>query len=236
VILTGKDVVELTGLTGFRDVNHELRKHFLIDLASRHFPPGARIADIGCAAGDLTMELQALGFRMTGVEFEPERLERARGMASRLNLNPQFISQDLTSWAAEGEFEGLIMGEVLEHFTEPRMILERHLSLIRPGGKVLVTVPNMASLRARLKLVFFGEFADHNPEHRYYFTRRRFVEHFQGLPLKIVYLSSFLVEVTFSRSRTLARVERNLLGPLRGVMPWCGTHLVAVLEKISPNA
>jgi SAM-dependent methyltransferase len=236
VILTGKDLVELTGLTGFRDVNHELRKQFLIDLASRYFSPGARIADIGCAAGDLTMELQALGFRMTGVEFEPERLERARGMASRLNLEPQFISEDLTSWAGEGEFEGLIMGEVLEHFTEPRVILERHLSLLRPGGKVLVTVPNMASLRARLKLLFVGEFADHNPEHRYYFTRRRFIEHFQGLPLRIVHLSSFLLEVTFSRSRTLARVERNLLSPLKRPMPWCGTHLVAVLEKISPNA
>ena len=236
MILTGKDVVELTGLTGFRDVNHELRKQFLIDLASRHFPPGASIADIGCAAGDLTMELQALGFQMTGVEFEPERLERARGMASRLNLNPRFISQDLTSWAAEGEFEGLIMGEVLEHFTEPRVILERHLLLLRPGGKVLVTVPNMASLRARLKLLFFGEFADHNPEHYYYFTRRRFIEHFRGLPLRIVYLSSFLVEVTFSGNRMLARVERNMLGPLKRLMPWCGTHLVAVLEKTSPNA
>jgi SAM-dependent methyltransferase len=236
VILTGKDVVELTGLTGFRDVNHELRKQLLIDLAARHFPAGARIADIGCAAGDLTIELQALGFRMTGVEFEPERLQRARSIASQFNLEPQFISQDLTSWASEGDFDGLIMGEILEHFSEPRIILEHHLSLLRPGGKVLVTVPNMASLRARLKLLFFGQFADHNPEHRYYFTRRRFVEHFQGLPIKVVYLSSFLVELTFSPHREVARIERTLLAPLKRLAPWCGTHLVGVLEKISSNA
>jgi ubiquinone/menaquinone biosynthesis C-methylase UbiE len=236
VILTGKDVLQLTGLTGFRNVNHELRKQLLIDLARRHFPPGAALADIGCAAGDLTMELQALGFRMTGVEFEPERLNRAREMAFRLGLEPRFISEDLTSWPLQSEFEGLIMGEVLEHFVEPRAILERHLAVLKAGGRILITVPNMASLRARLKLLFFGEFADHNPEHLFYFTRRRFIEHFRRSPVEIVEITSFLVEVTFSRNRTLARIERGLLAPLKWLVPWCGTHLVVVMRKISPNA
>jgi ubiquinone/menaquinone biosynthesis C-methylase UbiE len=236
VILTRKDVLHLTGLTGFRNVNHELRKQLLIDLARRHFPAGAALADIGCAAGDLTMELQALGFRMTGVEFEPERLKRAREMASRLGLETQFISEDLTSFPLQGEFDGLIMGEVLEHFVEPRVILERHLSVLKTGGRILITVPNMASLRARLKLLVFGEFADHNPEHLFYFTRRRFIEHFRRTPVEIVEMNSFLVEVTFNRNRILAQLERALISPLKWFMPWCGTHLVVVLRKTSPNA
>jgi hypothetical protein len=94
----------------------------------------------------------------------------------------------------------------------------------------------MASLRARLKLLFFGEFADHNPEHLFYFTSRRFSEQFRQSPVEILEMTSFLVEVTFSRNRTLAQIERGFLAPLKWLMPWCGTHLVVVLRKISPNA
>jgi len=225
----------LTGLEGFRCVNHRLRKSMVLGLARRHFGAGARIADIGCAAGDISMELQDLGYRLTGVEFEPERLERARSMAARYGLNVQFVSKDLTAWTDEAEFDGLIMGEILEHFVEPTLILDKHLALLKPGGKIIVTVPNVASLRARLKLVFFGEFADHNPEHKYYFTRRRFAEHFGGLPIETIELFTFLFEITHSTSALLAAVERMLLSPVKWITPWGGTHLVAVLRK-RPNA
>jgi len=233
VILTDKDVLMLTGLEGFRGVNHRMRKSMLIDLVRRHFPVGAKIADIGCAAGDLTMELQGLGYQLTGVEFEPERLDRARTLAARYGLDVRFVARDLTEWAEEGEFDGFIMGEILEHFIEPRILLEKHLKRLKPGGKVIVTVPNMASLRARLKLAFFGEFADHNREHRYYFTRRRFVEHFDGLPIAVVEMFTFLFEVTHSASVTLAAGERAMLSPMKWLMPWSGTHLVVVLQRRS---
>ena len=231
MVLTDKEVYELTGLEGFRQVNHRLRKQTLLALAQQHFKHGAPVVDIGCAAGDLTIELQALGFQMTGVEFEPLRLERARAATARLGLPVRFISEDLTKWRNDGVFEGMIMAEILEHFSEPRKTLEAFLPRLAAGGKILVTVPNMASLRARLKLLFFGEFADHNPEHLFYFTRRRFIEHFRGLPVDVLGISSSLMEITFSRSVALAQIERAALAPLRLAMPYAGSHLVAVLMK-----
>lgn len=231
VLLSDKEVWELNGLEGFRRVNHRLRKEKLIDLARRHFPPGGRIADVGCGAGDIAMELQALGFKMTGVEFEPVRLKAASDAAKRHKLDVRFVSRDLTKWEEAGQFEGLIMGEILEHFSQPREILESHLERVVPGGKILVTVPNMASLRARLKLTLFGEFADHNPEHLYYFTRRRFIEHFRDSPVEILELFTFLPEITLSSSRLLARTERLLLQPVNWLVPSCGSQLVAVLRK-----
>ena len=70
MILDRNEVFYLTQLQGYRIVNHQLRKRLLIDLMLRHFPAGAMLADIGCAAGDLSMELQALGYRVTGIDFE----------------------------------------------------------------------------------------------------------------------------------------------------------------------
>jgi 2-polyprenyl-3-methyl-5-hydroxy-6-metoxy-1,4-benzoquinol methylase len=129
-------------------------------------------------------------------------------------------------------FDGLIMGEVLEHFPEPKAILDEYLAYLKPGGKIVITVPNMVSLRARLKLLVLGEFADHNPEHKYYFTRRRFQEHFQGSGIQMLEMFTFLVELTLSRNEFLARLERSVLSPLRRHSPWCGSHLVAVIRKL----
>ncbi|HEY3130386.1 MAG TPA: class I SAM-dependent methyltransferase [Acidobacteriota bacterium] len=234
MILDRNELFYLTQLGGYRIVNHQLRKRLLIDLTLRHFPAGAMLADIGCAAGDLSMELQALGYRMTGIDFEPERMARAGEVAAKHELNVRFLNQDLRNVSRAEEFDGMIMGEVLEHFSQPRAILEQHLPLLKVGGKIIVTVPNMVNLRARFKVFFFGQFADHNPQHLYYFTHRRFIEHFQGVPIEILEIFSFLVEVTLPRHETLARVERLVLSPLRLVAPWCGSHLVAVLKKIPP--
>jgi 2-polyprenyl-3-methyl-5-hydroxy-6-metoxy-1,4-benzoquinol methylase len=232
MLLTKNEVVELTGLRGHRIVNHSLRKSFLIDLVCRHFPHGAALADIGCAAGDLTIELHARGFQMTGIDYEPQRLAKARALADKRGLKVRFITEDLRNVVHREIFDGLIMGEVLEHFIEPKAILDEHLVFLKPGGKIVITVPNMASLRARLKLLIFGEFADHNPEHKYYFTRRRFQEHFQGSQIEILEISTFLVEVTLSRVESLARLERSVLSPLRRLSPWCGSHLVAVVRRL----
>lgn len=231
MILSDVEIAYLTGLSGYRIVNHQLRKRLIIDLVRRHFRQGDVLGDIGCAAGDTTMELQALGYQMSAVDFEPQRMARAREVACKHGLKVRFLNEDLRRVEHSECFDGMIMGEVLEHFTEPRAILEQHLTLIKPGGKVVLTVPNMASLRARLKLFCFGEFADHNPEHRYYFTRRRLIEHLQGVPIEFLEIFSFLVEFTLFNSESWARFERFALSPVKWVVPWCGTHLVAILRK-----
>ncbi len=231
MILDRSEVLYLTGLQGYRIVNHQLRKGLLIDRVRRHFSPGARLADIGCAAGDLTMELQALGYSMTGIDFESERIARAREVAAKKGLDVLFVTRELQETSQEEWFDGMIMGEVLEHFSHPRAILDQHLALVRPGGKIVITVPNMANLRARLKLLFFGQFPDHNPQHLYYFTRRRFLEEFRELPIQIVEILTFLVELTLPANELAARLERLVLSPLKWVSPWCGSHLVAVVKK-----
>jgi SAM-dependent methyltransferase len=231
MLLNTSEVIELTELTGYRLVNHQIRKRLMLQMAKRHFAAASRLADIGCAAGDLTMELQALGFEMIGIDYEPRRIARARALADRRRLPVKFLTEDLRAADYAGSFDGMIMGEILEHFIQPRSVLEQHLAFLKSGGKILITVPNMASLRARLKLLFFGEFADHNPEHLYYFTQRRFREHFQPLSIDIVEMFTFLVELTLIRSAAWAKLERTFLSPLIWIARSCGSNIVAVIRK-----
>ncbi len=51
------------------------------------------------------------------------------------------------------EFDALILSEVLEHLREPGLLVERLAPLIRPGGVVLASSPNVSSWRVILTLL-----------------------------------------------------------------------------------
>jgi SAM-dependent methyltransferase len=58
------------------------------------------------------------------------------------------------SWP-EGSFDVIIMSMVLEHLSDPLSILRRVNRLLKPGGRLLLSVPNINGIEARL----FGSYA-----------------------------------------------------------------------------
>jgi ubiquinone/menaquinone biosynthesis C-methylase UbiE len=162
------------GLPTGRFVNHRLRmKEILKEV--RQFPDGTKVLDVGCAGGDLAIEIAAAGHQVTAIDINPANVERARVLAFELGIEVSFEVGDATVLEGRGEtYDLIVFGEILEHFHEPWKVLREVAPLCREGARLIATTPNMASLRARLKLLFLGMFADHNPEHLSYFTRRRF--------------------------------------------------------------
>ncbi len=189
-------------LPEWRLLNHQLRKAEIIREVLR-FPPELLVLDVGCAGGDIALEIAAHGYRVKGIDFDPRRLETARRLAAAEGMDVPFELSDAARLAQLGErYDLIILGEILEHFYEPWKILEEVAAVCRPGAHFIATTPNMASLRSRLKLLLLGMFPDHNPEHRYYYTRRRFREMLARSPFEMV------------RARTIVPTLVNDLGPL----------------------
>lgn len=61
-----------------------------------------------------------------------------------------FNTPDLTVPFSDGYFDLVICTEVLEHLLWPQLVLTEALRVLRPGGKILVSVPNVNSLSYRL--------------------------------------------------------------------------------------
>jgi ubiquinone/menaquinone biosynthesis C-methylase UbiE len=59
-------------------------------------PPPGRALDVGCGTGDSSIYLAQHGWRVTGVDFTPKALEKARVKASAANANVNFLHADVT--------------------------------------------------------------------------------------------------------------------------------------------
>lgn len=99
-----------------------------------------RILDIGCGSGGLAVRLAAAGFDVTGADPRAEAIATARRLAPEA-----FFIQAAAETLPEGigPFDAACMVNALHHVAPAEMqnALSRVLSLLRPGGELLVIEP-----------------------------------------------------------------------------------------------
>ncbi len=124
----------------------------------------ARILDAGCGRGGLVYWLNQRGYhRAEGIDVSAEQVETARSVGI---ANVQ--QADLRSYLAPRTqcYDALILRDVIEHFTREEIIevLELSRGALRPGGVVIVQVPNAES-------PFFGRIRYGDFTHELAFTQ-----------------------------------------------------------------
>jgi len=126
---------------------------------------GGRILDVGCGAGLFLRALDADAWERFGVETGAEACRLAAGA---LGAGKVLSSGLAEARLATGSFDVITMWSALEHMNHPRSILVESRRLIKPGGTIVLQVPNSTSYQAR---VFRGNwFALDVPRHRYHFN------------------------------------------------------------------
>ena len=115
-----------------------------ISFLTRLLAPGARVLDLGCGRGVILGPLADRGFEVHGVEISAEA---ARGADPRAEIR---IASPLRDAGYEAEFfDEVVIWHVLEHVDDPRGTLEEVARILRPGGRLIVAVPNFSSAQAR---------------------------------------------------------------------------------------
>ena len=113
-----------------------------------HLPDGVRdVLEIGCGRGATGELLQrALGCRVTGVELNPEVARAARDRLHRVvvgDVEDPEVAAELRAAAPAGGFDVLLATELFEHLVEPERFLAAARDLVRPGGRIVLSVPNV---------------------------------------------------------------------------------------------
>lgn len=110
--------------------------------------PASRILDFGCSQGALAVTLRKKGFTNV-LGFDRSAAAVAAGRA-RWGLElVAGVFEDFVAAHARS-FDFVHAANVLEHVVDPRAILVQFRELLRPSGKIVISVPNSRSLQVKL--------------------------------------------------------------------------------------
>jgi SAM-dependent methyltransferase len=126
--------------------------------------PGA-ILDLGCWVGFLLAEARDRGWRTLGVEPSEFASSYAREYLGLAVITGEMFTAPVPS---VGEWDAVVLGDVIEHLPRPADALDRIASLLRPGGVVYMALPDAGSRVAQLMGARWWSVL---PTHVQYFTR-----------------------------------------------------------------
>ncbi len=128
--------------------SYALRKQhrFVLDLVQR--TKGAnRILDVGCGAGVTALELAQMGYEVDGLDIAPKMIQRAQNEAQHRNLECEFkvgIVEHLPY--LDQYYDVVIALGLLGNILDDRSALEEITRVLKPKGRLILTIPNLLAL------------------------------------------------------------------------------------------
>jgi 2-polyprenyl-3-methyl-5-hydroxy-6-metoxy-1,4-benzoquinol methylase len=117
---------------------------------------GRIIGSVGCGYAATEGELVRQGRIVHGVDINARSIEVA---STRLTTARVVEPTDLSPFEPD-QLDGLILADVLEHMPEAWSMLARYAGFVRPGGWVIVSVPNMRSIKVLLEFALLGDWPE----------------------------------------------------------------------------
>jgi SAM-dependent methyltransferase len=130
------------GLTGI------LRGRQCVELMRARVPvAGAEVLDFGSGDGGFSAAFAEAGANVTALDLDPARLRRAQALFQDFKLNVRaVIEPDYGDSLPAQSFDIIICTDVIEHVDSFPRLARSHARLLRPGGRLYVSVPNRFSI------------------------------------------------------------------------------------------
>lgn len=158
-----------------------------------------KILDYGCGTGAFLHEMKTAGWETTGLEPDPG----ARQMAVKLN-GEQVFPPDYIRSLPENHFDIITLWHVLEHVHRLKYTLDHLNRVLKPGGFILIAVPNYTSADAQNYGPYWA--AWDVPRHLYHFSpesmKKLLPEHgFKLTEIHPMWFDSFYVSMLSEKYR-----------------------------------
>jgi SAM-dependent methyltransferase len=153
--------------------------------------PHWSIMEVGCAPGGNLVQFHRLfGYEPFGVEYSPVGVAQTQSLFQQHGLDPTHVLEADFFDASFHErcrerFDVIFSGGFIEHFEDPRKVVGLHVNLLRKGGYLVCSIPNLKSFSYPFLAVLGRDLLhSHNTK---IMRLRSFTSLFGGLGLKPVY-------------------------------------------------
>ena len=169
-------------------------------------PRGLRVLDLGCGGGYNGALLKRAGAReVVGVELHAGAAVQARKRLDAV-VQSDLAHLDL-SLLGDEPFDAILASDVLEHLAQPEEVLARALTRLRPGGAVVVSLPNVAHVVVFANLLMkrwprrsSGIF---DRTHLRFFAKRDMVRLLEGAGLHVLRIEPYFTRYAAIRAACL---------------------------------
>jgi 2-polyprenyl-3-methyl-5-hydroxy-6-metoxy-1,4-benzoquinol methylase len=181
--------------------------------------PGSRVVDLGCSQGLLAQPLLAKGVRVIGVDEGP-----GEGVATALEAYYQRDLEEPLDLPVGRAFDYVVVADVIEHIRNRANLLRGARRLLKPGGRLIISTPNIALWFYRLSLLAgrfeYGPRGVLDQTHVHLYTRDSFrrelesagfhvlEERVTALPFEVVFESTGRSRVVRSAARAYHALAR----------------------------
>lgn len=125
----------------------------LTRLLKTHVRPSNRYIEIGCAPGKmLAWVVSVLKAEATGLDYSGPGIAKCRRLFNKLGLKVNLYHENfLDHHIPLSTFDVVSSFGLIEHFDDARLAVKIHLTLAKPGGLVLITIPNYQGIYGLLQ-------------------------------------------------------------------------------------
>ncbi len=180
-----------------------------------------RLLDVGCGTGDFLNLAKGIGLDVDGVEIN----NSARTIAEK-KLNKKVFNS--ISELHGQQYDKITLWHVLEHLRDFEESIEQLKSLLKPGGTLIIGVPNFKSFDARYYKSYWAAYD--TPRHLWHFSRESFYYLTDKYGLDYVKDKGMVLD-SFYVSLLSEKYKKNMFGFFRGFLIGFWSNTTAVFSK-----
>jgi methionine biosynthesis protein MetW len=186
----------------------------------------ARVLDVGCGNGQMLSEYRRLGWQTYGVEPSESSAQQARQDGHEV-----FTGMLHDARYPDEFFDAVTMWDALEHIHNPREVMAEVYRVLRPGGRVYISVPNFGSWYGRAFKDRWFMFTA--PIHYYHYSSRTLAHLLEQAKLCDVQIACPLGDAGLRFTLPAVWREHPLLRRLAGL--WPARRLLAAIDLVAPD-
>lgn len=139
--------------------------------------PNVKLIEIGCTPGRwLVYFHEKYNYQVSGIDNSEMGIRKTQDNLKYHHINGKIYKKDLFKFRPREKYDVVLSLGFIEHFEEVDKVIEKHLSLLKPSGKLILGIPNFKGINFLIQKYMY---ADLLARHNLKIMSRDF---FEGLP------------------------------------------------------